>query len=267
MRILRAFVLSMLIGLTLLPQAGAAPQFGQGRERIANTRDRVCFYKDSEYNGWEQCYNVGDEVRSMSDKKAQASSIRIFGRAGVIVYDSTDFEGRVTEFYQDVSNLALRAASGGHTWNDRISSLVVVSDSYVRGSRGGSPSGGPSYGNESRRNPQGRLSDGICVYSERDFRGRSECWGAGEQIRDLNRAGNWSDRISSIEVLGRATVVLYRDVDFFGESIVINQDIPDLSRVPGRGFRNWDRQISSLQIEDDRNGNGRFGRGRARGRF
>src|SRR5207253_1388699 len=116
------------------------------------------------------------------------------------------------------------------------------------------------------RNNQ-QVNDGICVYDRRDYQGREQCWNTGENISDLGRSGNWSDKISSIRVFGRATSVLYRDTGFRGESIVIDRDIPDLSQVSGQGFRNWDRQISSLAIEDGREGFPGRGRGRGRGRF
>ena len=46
-----------------------------------------------------------------------------------------------------------------------------------------------------------------------------------------------------------------------GASFVVNRDIPDLARVSASGIRNWDHQISSLKIENEREN--RFpGRGR-----
>jgi len=194
----------------------------------------------------------GDEVRSLGDHKAAASSIRIFGRARVTVYDQTDFQGRTTEFSSDVPDLKLRAASGGHTWNDRIESLRVGSD-YNAGTYGNN---GPVFrrdrDDDRDRDRDHEITDGICVYDRRDFHGRSECWGAGADLRDLATAGNWSDRISSIRVLGRAHAIAYRDIGFRGESIIIDRDIPDLAQLSARSLRNWDRQISSLQVENER---------------
>jgi hypothetical protein len=251
---LSVLALSLLCGAGLLTPATAAPQFGAGRER-SQARDRVCFYQDIRYQGWEQCYMAGDEVTSLGNRKDAISSIRIFGRARVTVYDETDFRGRSAEFTSDVPDLKLRSAGGGHTWNDRIESLRVSSDYDSRDYR--TPqSTGPVFG---------RNNSGICVYDRPDYQGREQCWSIGESLSDLARAGSWSDRISSVRVFGRAAVVLYRDIDFRGESIVVDHDIPDLASLPGRNFRSWDRQASSLVVESDRGG---FpGRGRARGRF
>jgi len=84
-------------------------------------------------------------------------------------------------------------------------------------------------------------------------------------VNDLARAGNWSDRIQSIRVFGGSRAILYRDIQFRGDSIVVDRDVADLSQVSGQNFRNWNRQISSLAVENGR-GNGR-GRARGRARF
>ena len=52
-----------------------------------DNRDRVCFYQDIHFRGWEQCYQAGDEMTDLRGQKNAISSIRIYGRARVIVYD------------------------------------------------------------------------------------------------------------------------------------------------------------------------------------
>jgi hypothetical protein len=246
-----ALALALLFSFGLAQQVTGAPQFGAGRDRAQN-RDRVCVYQDIHYQGWEQCYSAGDEVATLERRDKAISSIRIFGRSRVTVYDNTEFRGRSAEFTSDVPDLGLRNLSGSKSWSDQIRSLRVGTDyAAVRDLP------------ERRTNAQG--NDGVCVYDRRDFEGREQCWSAGQDIRDLARSGNWSDRISSIRVFGRATAVLFRDIEFRGDRITIDRDVADLSQVSGNGFRNWDRQVSSLVVQNDR---GFFpGRGRARGRF
>jgi hypothetical protein len=53
-------------------------------------------------------------------------------------------------------------------------------------------------------------------------------------------------------VFGRTLSVLYRDIGFRGDRISIDRDIADLGQLRGSGFRNWDRQISSLAVETNR---------------
>src|SRR5207249_57899 len=157
MKTYSAFAFAVLLPVFLAPQSTAAPQFRRVGEQNQG-RARVCLYKDARYQGWEQCYVEGDEVRSLGDHKAAASSIRIFGRARVMVYDQTDFQGRSAEFTSDVPDLKLRAASGGHTWNDRIESLRVGSD-YSSGTYGNNPPVVRRDGDEDRDRDRDRSRD------------------------------------------------------------------------------------------------------------
>ena len=254
MKTLSSFVFIGLLTLTAVPQLGAAPQFG--RERIQG-RDRVCVYQDIQYQGWEHCYFPGDEVANLGGQNNAVSSIRIFGRARVTAYENTNFRGRSADFGSDVYDLGQRNLSGSKSWSDHIQSLRVTSDGDDRTYRNYPP----VYGGNSSQYPEQQISDGICVYDRSNYRGRSQCWNAGE---DLSNLAGWGDRISSIRVLGRASALVYRDIGFRGESIMVDRDIPDLAQIPARAFRNWDGQISSLQIED--RSYGFPGRGRGRGR-
>jgi len=256
MKILSTLAFGTLFSLSLAPQLGAAPQFGQGRERNQG-RERVCVYQDIQYQGWEQCYSAGDEIPNLDRRNNAISAIRIFGRARVTVYEDTNFRGRSEEFSSDVPDLGRRSLSGSKSWSDHIQSLRVSDNNS-----GPFGNNAPIFGGgQPNRNPGRQLDDGVCVYDRQDFQGRSQCWGPGENLSDLARVGNWSDRISSIRVFGRSVAVLYRDIGFRGQSITVDRDIPDLGRVSGQGFRNWDRQASSLEVENER-GRGRSGRGR-----
>jgi hypothetical protein len=255
MKTFSSLALGLVIALGFVPQLSAAPQFGT---RDRGSRDRVCVYQDIHYQGWEQCYNAGDEISSLDRRNNAVSSIRIYGRARVTVYEDTEFRGRSAEFTSDVPDLGLRNLAGSKSWSDHIQSLRVAPDSYGNNG-GGNSRNAPIFG---RPEPQ-QVNEGICVYDRPDYQGREQCWNAGQDLGDLARAGNWSDRISSIRVFGGAEAVLYRDIDFRGENIVIDRDTPNLSQVSARSFRNWDRQTSSIVVE----GRNNRGRGRARGRF
>jgi len=264
MKTLSTIALGLIFGLALAPHVDAAPQFGTGRQQ---NRDRVCVYKDVHYQGWEQCYNIGDEVASLDRYNNAISSIRIYGRARVTVYDETEFRGRSAEFASDTPDLGLRNLSGSRSWSDHIQSLRVGSEYGANSPRNNPPvyGGGGGYP-PSNGNSGQRVNEGVCVYDRPGYQGREECWTAGSDFSDLARAGNWSDRISSIRVFGGAVAVLYRDIQFRGQSVTVDRDIPDLAQLSGNGFRSWDRQASSLSVEDGRNGFPGRGRGRARGR-
>ncbi len=239
--------------LSFASQLGAEPQFGR------NDRDRVCFYQDIHFQGWEDCFSPGDEVANLRGRKNAISSIRIFGRARVIVWDNEDFRGPSAEFNSDVPDLGRRSIEGSKTWSDRIESFRISSGFNT-------PLPGRGAGRNDRdddrnqgRNPRS-MRDGVCVYEHANFQGRSDCWDAGEEARDLGRMG-WNDRITSIRVFGRAAAGLYRDVGFRGEQIVIDRDVSDLAIIQLRGGITWNDQISSLEVLLDRGPS----RGRGRG--
>jgi hypothetical protein len=241
MKTLSVLAIVVFLGFCLVPGLDAASQSGRGR-------DRVCIYQDIQYQGWEQCYSPGDEVANLDKRNNAISSIRIYGRAQLTVYEDTDFRGHSVEFSSDVPDLGLRVIAGSKSWSDHIESLRVSPDSATTVSRR----------DRDRDRNEEAPGDGICVYERAEYQGRSECWNADNDVRDLTRAGNWSDKISSIRVFGRTQAVFYRDIDLRGEHLTVDHDIPDLAQVSMRGFGNWNDQISSLLVEAER------GRRRAR---
>jgi len=243
---------TLILGLILilgLAIPGAA-QFSR-----SNNADRVCVYRDNNYNGREQCYYPGDEISDI--RGAEISSIRIDGRAAVVVYEDRDFRGSTMEFRSNTPDLAQVSMSGSRAWNDRVGSLRIISSS----NSGRYDSRNDDYGRYGypSTNEQASL-DTVCIYEDPNYRGRSQCWSAGAAIPDLS---GWSDRISSIRV-GAARVMVFRDIRYQGDRLIIDRDIPNLSQLGLRNAASWNDQISSMQIQADRN-NGQ-GRGWARGR-
>jgi hypothetical protein len=89
-----------------------------GRER--SPRDGVCFYKDKNFRGDYFCVAAGDELsRVPDDMNDKITSVRIFGRAEVIVFRDIRFDGNSTRFDRDIDNLK------DVGWNDLISSIRV----------------------------------------------------------------------------------------------------------------------------------------------
>jgi hypothetical protein len=100
-----------------------------GRDRFP--RDGVCFFKDPNFNGEYFCAASGDSLSSVPDgMNDKISSIRLFGRADVTVFQDVRFSGRSVRFGGDVRNLKEEG------WNDRISSLRVRSSGGSVGSAG-----------------------------------------------------------------------------------------------------------------------------------
>jgi Peptidase inhibitor family I36 len=242
-----------------------------GTPNVSDRRDRargdqVCVYKDINYQGPEQCYGVG-EVSNLAALRKSISSIRVYGRATVTVYENTEFRGRSAQFTSDVSDLGRQMMAGNTAWSDHIDSL------RISGISGTSDVSGSGNSGVYPRNPQGAPRNGICVYELPNYKGRLECWNQGQSISDLARQSNWSGQISSIRLFGRAIAVVYQDAGYRGESLTVDTDIPDLAAVDvknrgngnarsqensngrGRGnarSANWDHQISSIHVQEQR---------------
>jgi Peptidase inhibitor family I36 len=225
-----------LVAVTVLVLSMAAvPAYAQqARDRNdAREGDRVCFYRDIEFQGPSWCYRPGDELADLRDRGNEISSIRIFGRAHVFVYDLEEFLGASDEFDMDVADLRLRNMEGRRNWNDRIDSFQVVA--FGRRGRG------YAYGRDGVGGDNRPARDRICVFEEINYRGRSQCWSADEEERNLSGTG-WNDRINSVRVFGRATFEVYRDSNFRGERFRLDRDTPDLGAI------RWSGQISSFQV-------------------
>src|SRR2546430_627727 len=101
-------VLIVVGGFCTAPPGGAGGQYHRGNDRARGVQ--VCVYKDINYQGAEQCYSAGDEVNNLGAQSKSISSIRVYGRATVTVYENTDFRGRSAQFTSDVSDLCGAAA-------------------------------------------------------------------------------------------------------------------------------------------------------------
>jgi hypothetical protein len=207
-----------------------APRQAASEERRGRGGGEVCVYEHADYGGWEQCYGVGESDRDLGKRRNQISSVRIRGRAAITFYEHPNFQGREAELTTDVADFRQWRKS----WNDQVDSLRVTGSDY----RGGDPDKG---------------RDRVCVYQHVNYQGNSRCWDSGDDIRDLRSVG-WNDGISSIRTFGRTRVAVYEDADYRGERLIVEHDIPDLTRVDADNRSNWNDRISSLRVSGGRGG-------------
>jgi hypothetical protein len=114
MRTKRAALLATVVVLA------AAPAWAQrwGRERRPHAG--ACFYEDRDYRGDYFCVRTGESLPSLPDgMNDRISSIQVFGRGEVVIYQDNRFRGRSRRIDRDVRNLRSEG------WNDRVSSLRV----------------------------------------------------------------------------------------------------------------------------------------------
>jgi Peptidase inhibitor family I36 len=89
-------------------------------------RAGACFFTDSRFRGNRFCVNRGDKLdRLPGNFGDNISSIQLFGNSRVTVFNDRNFTGGSQEFRSSIGDLRTQRFRDGHTWNNRISSLLV----------------------------------------------------------------------------------------------------------------------------------------------
>jgi hypothetical protein len=89
-------------------------------------RAGACFFKEQGFRGDRFCVTKGDRLDSLPGEFGDnISSMQLFGRARVTVYNDRNFRGGSQEFRNSIGDLRTQRFRDGHTWNDRISSMAV----------------------------------------------------------------------------------------------------------------------------------------------
>src|SRR6185436_17210024 len=81
---------------------------------------------------------------------------------------------------------------------------------------------------------------GVCFFRDKQFRGEYFCVRAGESVARV--PGDMNDEISSLRVIGRVDVQLFKDDRFKGQSGRYFTDVRDLKR------EGWNDAVSSLRV-------------------
>jgi hypothetical protein len=224
-----------------LYEMDAAVQSGRNDRE---NRDLVCVYKDINYQGTEQCYGAGDEIGNLGNQSKSISSIRVYGRGTLTVFEDTAFRGHFAEFSSDVPDLGRRMMTGNTAWSDHIASLRIGGKAAV-----GDPGLGDRRSLGDFRGNREQPRNGICVYDRPNYEGRSQCWNRGQNVSDLARQGNWKAQIASIRLFGRTLVLVYQDTAYGGNRLTVDRDIPDLAAihdldsVNGRAWERGNRRM------------------------
>ncbi len=86
----------------------------------------ACFFTNAGYGGNRFCVRRGDRLPKLpGDFGDNISSIRLLGGARVVVFNDRNYTGGSQEFHSSVQDLRNRRFRDGHTWNNRISSIIV----------------------------------------------------------------------------------------------------------------------------------------------
>jgi hypothetical protein len=131
---LSLFSLFAVAGIISHAQAPGNPwAYGRGPNNWDNTWNSrpapgrgACFFTQAGFRGNKFCVRSGDRLPSLPGKFGDnISSIQVYGRGAVRVYNDRNFSGGSTTVAESVADLRTYRFRGGHTWNNRISSVVV----------------------------------------------------------------------------------------------------------------------------------------------
>jgi hypothetical protein len=162
----------------------------------------VCFYEHANFAGEYFCARLGTNMALVPvGTNDKISSIRLFGRAEVLVFRDAGFQGSSRLFADDIRDL--RQAG----WNDRISSFRLSTRGFGGGGRG--------------------FSTGLQVYADINYRGRSATFL--DNTADVGLTG-MAGLISSLRVPPGETWQVCTEVNYRGRCQVVSGDVSDLRR-------------------------------------
>jgi Peptidase inhibitor family I36 len=228
----------LLLVMTLVSSAGrlcAQDRYEQDRDQDRYDHDRnrddqyrrggACFFRDIDFGGEKFCVRPGERVAQVPPGfNDHISSIRIFGRTEVTIYQGRDFQEPSLRLREDVANLQRFQVQPGHSWNDRVSSIEVVA----------------------LRNAGDWDHEGACFFKDENFRGEKFCVQKGDRLPQVPQG--FSDRISSVRIYGRATAVVFQDAGFRGKSLEIRDDVVNLQSFQVQPGHSWNDRISSIRV-------------------
>ena len=107
-------------------QYGQNDQWDQSWDQRGNPDAGACFYTESSYSGHHFCVRVGDRLPELpSHFGHHITSVQLFGGSRVRLFNDSNYKNGSVIIDHSIDNLRDVPFRGGHTWNDRIGSIVV----------------------------------------------------------------------------------------------------------------------------------------------
>ncbi len=89
-------------------------------------RRGACFFTSARFQGNHFCVRGGDRLNRLPGNFGDnISSIQVFGGTRVQVFNDRSYRGGSQTFRSSIPDLRHARFRGGHTWNNRISSIAV----------------------------------------------------------------------------------------------------------------------------------------------
>jgi hypothetical protein len=97
-----------------------------GWNQRPNPRRGACFFTTAPFRGNKFCVRAGDKLPALPGNfGGNISSIQVYGGARVRIFNDRNFQNGSTTLTQSVADLRNVPFRGGHTWNNRVSSVMV----------------------------------------------------------------------------------------------------------------------------------------------
>ncbi len=105
---------------------GPNPQWNPSWNRWPNPRRGACFFTTAPFRGNRFCVRSGDRLPSLPGNfGGNISSVQVFGGASVKLFNDRNFSNGSVVLRNTVPDLRQVPFRGGHTWNNRASSVIV----------------------------------------------------------------------------------------------------------------------------------------------
>ncbi len=134
---MKRFALALLVFSVTIVGAQNRPgnpwSYGQGQNNWNNSWNQrpapgrgACFFTGTNFSGNKFCVRSGDRLPALPGNFGDnISSVQVYGRGRVRVFNDRNFKGGDTTLSGSVPDLRTYRFRGGHTWNNRISSIAV----------------------------------------------------------------------------------------------------------------------------------------------
>lgn len=105
---------------------GQRNRWDQSWNQRPNPRRGACFFTTAPFRGNRFCVRSGDKLPALPENFGDnISSVQAYGGARIRIFNDRGFRGGSTVLRGTVPDLRQVPFRGGHTWNNRVSSIMV----------------------------------------------------------------------------------------------------------------------------------------------
>lgn len=220
-----------VIAVMVLACLAAPAQFGPNWSSATPPENGACFYEKRDFKGEYFCLEVNGGWNELSKTfRHKISSVRVIGKANVKAFSQANFEGKQVLIADRTPDLKSVVADG-MKWNDKMASVEVIA--------------APERVAQRRHV---RPTNGVCIYTEREYEGHEMCLDAGATMAKL--PPDFDKKIASLRTYGEVDLLLYTKPDFQGTHTTVSTRVRDMRELTKdtEGFFDWNKRVASLEV-------------------